>query len=791
MVFGRKKKQDAIMDAVLRASGETDLTADPSAPAKVTKKQSAAKTKSKSKPISDNLLIVHAEKIALTVAILLSGYLIYAGMGAGVDDQGNSFKKESTDLDKLITEANTSITEGKWNNEKDNYLVTSYESRAKNSQMKINADDYSPTQLFNPPINRIITRREDPQLYPVMDIRTFALTGPVAYILGDKEVDPTASDEPAQEVIEEKKPIRKSPKKDDESAFGGAGMGDMPGMGEEMGEEMGGEMGGMGGMGAVKGAIRKLRSDRGQILGYRPTGGDSGEMGGMGGEMGGMGGEMGGMGGMMGGMEGTEGGDDGGSSQLTGSQPMGTPVARSRTIVAGTALVPFKQQFDEFERALAMRSGYDGYRDQPDYVFMYVERVDVTSDPAQVVDESQWQRILHTNAHRTEQRKWHSTAAEIVAPSYLNPYISLQCPPVMVRNLDNLLRHPEIPLAGVTVQKPEEQEAGEETQEEPEDNNGNEDLPGGLANNPNENTNTNPGAPGGMGGMEDMTGMGEMMGGMGGMGGMMGGMGGELQSANIPDYKLVRFYDFSAEIGHVYRYRVQLLIEDPNHPNTIPDDEYRDHPVPKQVTLKDDVIQRIKQLDSLIFYRSTPWSEPSEPVAVLDPLQFAGGTADVVKTLTDPVSRRSFQDHEPSGVVKTIMWDENRAVDIMFDRPVHRGSFMNFSADAEYGHPITEIIMAAGQQQFKTDFIIGDIRGGDTLPLDTKDMPYHAPGEFLLIDAQGNLVVRTELTDETLFRRYNYASDTGDQFAPSDTGMGGMGGMMGGMGGALPGGEGN
>ena len=120
MVFGRKKKQDAIMDAVLRASGETDLTADPSAPAKVMKKQSAAKTESKSKPISDNLLIVHAEKIALTVAILLSGYLIYAGMGAGVDDQGNSFKKESTDLDKLITEANTSITEGKWNNEKDN-----------------------------------------------------------------------------------------------------------------------------------------------------------------------------------------------------------------------------------------------------------------------------------------------------------------------------------------------------------------------------------------------------------------------------------------------------------------------------------------------------------------------------------------------------------------------------------------------------------------------------------------------------------------------------------------------
>ena len=558
------------------------------------------------------------------------------------------------------------------------------------------------------------------------------------------------------------------------------GMEDMPGMGGMMGDMDGA-------MNDAEGAIRKLRSDRGQILGYRPTGGNTG---GMGGGMGGME-DMTGMGGMMGGMEGgMEGGDgtdDGGTSQLTGNKPIGTPVARARTMVAGTALVPFKQQFDEFERALAMRSGYDGLRDQPDYVFMYVERVDVTNDPTQVVDEEQWQRILHTNAHRNEQKKWHSTATEIVASSYLNQYISLQCPPVMVRDLDNLLRHPEIPLAGMTIAKPDEQESDEEIEQEPEENNENADLPGGLVNNrPNGNKNTNP--AGGVGGMEDMPGMGGMMGGMEGMGGMMGGMegmGGAITSNNIPDYKLVRFYDFSAEIGHVYRYRVQLLIEDPNHPNTKSDDEYRDHPVPKQVTLKEDVVQRIKQLDSAIFYRATPWSEPSEPVTVMDPLQFAGGTTDVVKILTDPVSRRSFQDHEPSGIVKTIMWDKRRAVDVMFDRPVHRGSFMNFIVDAEYGHPITEIIMAAGQQQFKTNFIIGDIRGGDKLPLDTKDSPYHAPGEFLLIDAQGNLVVRTELTDDKLFRRYNYASDGDEQVTPTDGGMGQMPGMgeMPGMGG--------
>ncbi len=170
-VFGRKKKQeqqDGIMGGVLRASGETDLTADSSAPAAATKKKKAAKTASKSKPVSDNPIIVHAEKIALTVAVLLSGYLIYAGMGAGVDDQGNRFNKDSKALDKTITEAKISITDGKWNDEKGNYLVTSYESRSKNSQMTINTAYYSPMQLCIPPINLVITIRIDPQLDPLI-----------------------------------------------------------------------------------------------------------------------------------------------------------------------------------------------------------------------------------------------------------------------------------------------------------------------------------------------------------------------------------------------------------------------------------------------------------------------------------------------------------------------------------------------------------------------------------------------------------------------------------------------
>ena len=32
------------------------------------------------------------------------------------------------------------------------------------------------------------------------------------------------------------------------------------------------------------------------------------------------------------------------------------------------------------------------------------------------------------------------------------------------------------------------------------------------------------------------------------------------------DYLLIRFFDFNVEMGKKYRYRIQLLLEDPNHP---------------------------------------------------------------------------------------------------------------------------------------------------------------------------------------------------------------------------------
>ena len=805
MVFGRKKKKDAeaeaIMDAVLAATGEEDLTSDPDAPKPKKARKKRATNQKKGKQVTDNPLILYGEKIALTLAVLASGFLIFSGINSGKDSTGQTFEKTAEQLEQQIQAAKSAISGGNWDDEKETYTADteqSFQQRSTAGEVNINVSDYRMPNLLSPPVNRNTKKREDPELYAASDLRAYTLTGPVAYNLPEGSVDPTAADEPAiQEEPEEKKtPTRpKRGKNNDPFAGGGipgmdGGDGDMAGMGGMMGGMMGGDATGN------TGAIRRLRTDRGQIMGYRP-GGNAG---------GGMGGMEGGMGGAMGGMEGGMGGAMGGVDSEADKEK-GTPVAIARTIVGVTALVPFKKQFDEYERALAMRSGYEARRDRPDYIFMTVQRVDITANPQQAEGEYAWEDLLNTRTHNKAAESWHGTAPEIVNSTHLNDYISLSCPPVMLRDINELLRHPEIPLAG---QAPVEETVIEETDDDPE-----EEIDGnipGSGRKPKRNNNNAGGGDmagmggmggamggmgdmgGAMGGMGDMSGMG--MGGMGGMGGMMGGMGGDMGtmiSGDIPDYKMVRFFDFSAQLGRTYRYRVQLWIEDPNLPNTNPEDEYPDHRAPSEQTLDTDSLNRLKTLkatagNGVTWFRKTEWSTPCEAITVPDPTMIAAGSVEAARESRSPTGA-TYVDSEPTGIIKPIVFDPKRAVDVPYDRSVSRGALLDFVADAEYGHPITEVINGLPQFSFQTGFLVGDLRGGDQLFKGTnyekmfeKDNVITAPGEFVLFDKDGSLIVHSEIDDIDIWERFNYQPD-----APTDNSGGGMGGAMGGMDGGMGG----
>jgi hypothetical protein len=245
---------------------------------------------------------------------------------------------------------------------------------------------------------------------------------------------------------------------------------------------------------------------------------------------------------------------------------------------------------------------------------------------------------------------------------------------------------------------------------------------------------------------------------------------------------MVRFYDFTAEPGRIYRYRVQLLLEDPNHPNIKITKDYPQHLAPPLRSLDEDVVARINRLNDAEhkkFFRETEWSDPTAPVSVPDPTQVFAGTA-LYQAMSRDQNQTAFMDKEPLGTLKPVVWDPERGVDIPHNFTVYRGSVLNQTTDIEYAHPVSTVINAVESFDFTTNLFVGDIRGGELLPGSSRDWQVLTPGEFALIDGQGRLIVRNELDDMEMFNRYDFKP-------PVEEGTGGnsmedmMGGEEGGM----------
>ena len=170
----------------------------------------------------------------------------------------------------------------------------------------------------------------------------------------------------------------------------------------------------------------------------------------------------------------------------------------------------------------------------------------------------------------------------------------------------------------------------------------------------------------------------------------------------------------------------------------------------------------------------------------------AAGSVEAARESRSPTGQ-TYIDAEPIGIIKPIVFDRQRAVDVPVDRNVNRGTILNFTADAEYGHPISEVINALPEFRFQTDIMVGDLRGGDQLFKGTnyekmfeKDNLITAPGEFILFDNDGKLMVHSEIDDTDLWERFNYQTDAPSEDAGGGM-MGGMGGAMGGMEGGMGG----
>jgi hypothetical protein len=180
--------------------------------------------------------------------------------------------------------------------------------------------------------------------------------------------------------------------------------------------------------------------------------------------------------------------------------------------------------------------------------------------------------------------------------------------------------------------------------------------------------------------------------------------------------QLFRCFDYSVQPGKSYRYKVRLVLENPN----------RD-------------LQRYEVKDGEMLKGSTrysPWSEPSPVVSIPEASSLLAGA----------IERPRNQSQEAKAEVVVRMWDPVRGVDALKFARLYRGYMANFNEDTPFpdnvnGNVVSELV------NFKTNLALIDLAGGDSLP----SYRGRSPGRLLLLSPSGELTVKSELSDIDTF----------------------------------------
>jgi hypothetical protein len=748
------------------------------------------------------LFTQHAEKVIFGVVLVLVASFVYLS----ATQETMEGDRTPDDLKRQATSASTHLKENYWDEiaperEKE---VDNYPQRAKVARSKIDEKGYTLPNPLDRPLIPPKTKRGDPEILPPVQVEAEGAVYAVAMRRKPSEGDPWVNDKNAVvKPKEEEKPKRRKKKKKsrapmDEGMLYGAGMGYGGEEGEggylpyEMAseEEEGDMTSGMMGTSMATGGVRKLDKfyiDH-YIRGYR-----------------------------------------GSASGAIGSSGV---LAKSRAVVAVKALVPYEKQWEEYVRVLANATGYSPAQDIPKYLLFMAERAEVPADPDAPL---QWVPISNTSYELQVAMQYGGVAKEIADAAHVLPgTVTMPIPPILLKPLDPAI-HSEIPrqqMRQVQLTRTEEEETEGPADPSMDLSQGIPEMPKGR---PGSTGMYGTGAgmyggggampyPGG-GGYSDPGmyqdegggyGEGEMAGdggyGYGGGYGMGGGYGGTGMESRQPlvKHKMVRFFDLTAEPGKSYRYRVALVLEDPNRPRNPKAD-------PSRRILDADAKKRVEEVEAKdaadteyvkkngrpkrTFYRRTDWSEPSNIVTIAPPAKFVAGATTKAKPVTLPEGTKvitadasgsqveveleqstEVETTESSGKLVTVVWDERRAVEVPVEKDVYRGTFLTFEQDADVLHPMSLQIKTIEQYPFDTDAFVADLRCGGVLITDTdeeedEETKLLTPGEFLVVDGEGNLVACNEIDDTEEYRRLLFIVDTAEPVVAT----GGYGDMEGDM----------
>ncbi|AMV35525.1 hypothetical protein VN12_25765 [Pirellula sp. SH-Sr6A] len=535
------------------------------------------------------------------------------------------------------------------------------------------------------------------------------------------------------------------------------------------------------------------------------------------------------------------------------------PTSNYNAIVV-TAIVEHQDLEKNYSKEFADVPEYIERRDTPYYQGFEVQRVEVTSDATDIPDDA-WKTVdaAGSEAFKEKAKEFIGTCKEVNNPVWTHANITMPIPPVLLMDYRPMCSHPDIPSDIPELIRDDEGAPGQTGSfgmggygSGGYGAGGYGSEMGGYGSGSGYGGEMAGGSGYGMGGSEMGSGSGygsEMAGsgygsggygaegsgsgygsggygaegsgsgygGEGGLGGSYGGMGGTAGlgmqlPTKLPStkYKLVRFFDPTAEAGKSYRYRVRLMMYDPNFP------EFEIH-APKTMNLKPDAMSRVQDLKMKVVpdktkgnkrksERLSPWSAPSDPILAAAPTPVFAGEVEKPSLI-----RLESGEQVESRPTKTELVTLNNVGTINFaikdSQPVTRGHIIAGTHKPnkegyEFVHPTLKVLKIPKKIREevgpKVNIVLPnvlvtvlDVGGGTPLRASTSKDELLAGGEVVCFDAKtGQIVVGREFEDYT---DYNGAVKPDEPaIGPLGAGMGGAAGTGSGYGaeGSGPGGSG-
>ena len=455
----------------------------------------------------------------------------------------------------------------------------------------------------------------------------------------------------------------------------------------------------------------------------------------------------------------------------------GDELIRQLSCAVVVAKVPLPEQLTEYKKALGNTRSYQPDRDYPQYKGYLVERAEVTES-----GELNWQQVRFPNGHyRVENDNtrympavsteaigkiaynWASGMEDVYDTRYGFDSLTMPLAPLVGRNWDEMAYHSDVPTAMETEAKmmdDQGQPGGETTPTTEEPNSDNLDIFGGGGTEAGGmggefggrgGIGGEFGGRGGRGGIGARTGgmgnIGARTGGMGGMGGIgartggrggemgmgRGGMGGGMGAMNsamnfdekgeliveVP-FLMLRFFDMTVQPGKSYKYRVQLVLADPNYM------------MPKDAL---DPSAMEKEHKTIVMGE---WSDASPTISIPQAGRVRVANAETMRD-------SAYAEPEANMLIESFDIDEKRNARQAAQEleKVRRGSVMNYHGDVEMLVDQGRFIKKIEDFTIDTGVVLLDIDGGEAF---TREM--NEPTHALLMDATGRMYLRDELDDE-------------------------------------------